>query len=210
MSQTIKALEGYGRVTDLGVFTRGTNVVSKMTGNSKFQNSPVDLAVLKTDLDVFSALIAESLDGSKTVIAKKNKQREVVIDKLRILARYAEVTCKNDMEGFLSSGFDVAAGKSQPSQGLTENIRSIDHGEKSGETVIRLKKVAGAAGYELRYTPLENAASSTGWTTVTSIRVNTLLTLKDLKPATTYAFQVRTLGASGYSDWSDSITFIAT
>src|SRR5437879_4860945 len=100
MSQTIKAIEGYARDGDSGILTRGLNVVSKLTGNSKFQNSPVDLAVLKTDLDDFSALMAESLDGRKKVIAAKNKQRKVVVHKLRLLSRYVEVTCDDDMAAF--------------------------------------------------------------------------------------------------------------
>jgi len=55
--------------------TRGTAVVTKMTGNSNFQNPPVDLVGLKADIDVLSVLMAESLDGSKKVIAEKKKAR---------------------------------------------------------------------------------------------------------------------------------------
>ena len=48
--------------------TRGTAVVTQMTENSNFQNPPVDLVGLKADIDVLSALMAESLDGSKNRI----------------------------------------------------------------------------------------------------------------------------------------------
>jgi len=44
MSQTkvIKPLEAYGGLPAVDVVTRGTAVVTQMTGNSNFQNPPVD------------------------------------------------------------------------------------------------------------------------------------------------------------------------
>ena len=71
--------------------------------NPNFPNRPVNLVVLKTDIDGFSALMAEALDGSKRDVAEKNKQRDGVIKKLRLLGRYAEVTCKDDLAIFQSS-----------------------------------------------------------------------------------------------------------
>src|SRR3989454_12556138 len=66
--------------------------------------------------------MAESLDGSKKVIAEKKKQKEVVVKKLRLLGRYVEKTCKNDMAIFMSSGFEPASGgKAQP-QGLGPDV----------------------------------------------------------------------------------------
>jgi len=79
----IKPLEGYTAMSDADIVQRGTAAQTGLTGNSNFQNLPVDLAVLKTDIESLSALIAESLDGSKKVIAQKNKQREAVPDNSR-------------------------------------------------------------------------------------------------------------------------------
>jgi len=42
-----------------------------------------------------TALMAEALDGSKKVIAEKNKQRAAVVKTLRLLGRYVEVKCKD-------------------------------------------------------------------------------------------------------------------
>jgi len=56
------------------VVTRGTAVVTQMTGNSNIRNPPVDLVGLEADIDVLSALMAESLDGSKRSSPKKKKQ----------------------------------------------------------------------------------------------------------------------------------------
>src|ERR1051325_2236161 len=98
MSQAkmIKSIDGFTRVSDTDVLARGTNVLTKLTGNANFPNLPVDLATLKAALDAFSAAIAEALDGGKKAIAEKRKQRLVVIKMLRLLGRYVEVNCKDD------------------------------------------------------------------------------------------------------------------
>ena len=58
----------------------------------------------KADIGKLSGLKADALDGSKKIIAEKNKQRATVIKELRLLGRYVEVSRKNDI--FKSSGFE--------------------------------------------------------------------------------------------------------
>src|SRR5579883_1025540 len=93
----IRPLEGYTGMSDADVVQRGTQVVTGLTGNTNFTTLPVDLATLKANLDSLSALMAEAADGSKKIIAQKNKQREAVIKMLRLLGRYIEVTSDGDM-----------------------------------------------------------------------------------------------------------------
>src|SRR2546430_789314 len=107
--QRIRPLEGYSGMSDADIVARGRAVQTGLTGNLNFQNLPAELAVLKTEIDSFSALIAEALDGSKKVIAQKDKRREAVIKTLRLLGRYVEVHCDGDMAIFISSGFMAAS-----------------------------------------------------------------------------------------------------
>src|SRR5262249_22246351 len=148
---TIKPYEAYGGVPDGTLVTIGAAVQTAMTGNPNFPNPPVDLAVLKSDVENLSALMAEAQDGSKKVIAEKNKQRDVVVKKLRLLGRYVEVTSRNDMAIFKSSGLQPAATTRTPRQSLSQNIRSLDHGDGSGDIVVQLNAVPQAISYELRY-----------------------------------------------------------
>jgi hypothetical protein len=90
MPNMIKPYEAYGKAPDGQIVTIGSAIVTALTGNSNFPNLPVDLAVLKTDIDTLSALIVEAQDGSKKVIAEKNRQRDVVVKKLRLLGRYPQ------------------------------------------------------------------------------------------------------------------------
>ena len=209
-TKTIKPLEAYGSLPDVDVVNRGTVVVTKMTGNPNFPTSPVDLAGLQADIDALSALMAEALDGSKKVTAEKKRQKQVVVKKLRLLGRYVECMCNNDMAIFVSSGFEPASTAKTRRRGVSQNIRSFDHGVNSGEIVIRLNAVPKALSYELRYAATDSAGTAPVWTIETVTGVKTPVTLVGLTPGTIYAFQVRSLGKPGYSDWSDSATLMCT
>jgi hypothetical protein len=208
-TKKLKALDGFSNVTDNDVFNRGIAVQTNLNGNSRFPNPPVDLTTLKTDLETLSALMAESLDGSKKVTAEKNKQREVVIDKLRLLGRYVEFTCKGDAAMFQTSGFEAASQTKSTTQPLSEKIRKIQHGANSGQFRIWLQADPKALSQELQYAVVTGGVPGP-WTTrlVTSIR--TPVILSNLTPGSMYAFQARALTKEGYTDWSDSVTAFCT
>ena len=207
----IKPLEGYGGMSDVDVVVRGTAAETGLTGNSNFQNLPVDLAALKTDIDSFSALIAEAMDGSKKVIAQKDKQREVVIKKLRILGRYVEENCNGDKAVFISSGFQAASTTKVPPSPLPlPVIRSVDHGVITGEIVIQIQAIPRALNYEIRYGAQVNGGPPSSWTSTVVTRVKPPIGIQGLTPGTVYAFEVRALGKLGYTDWTDSATCMCT
>jgi hypothetical protein len=208
-TQKIKALDGFSKANDNDVINRGIAVQTGMNGNPNFPTPPVDLAVLKTNIDSLSTFVSESLDGSKKVIAQKNKQRDTVTEMLRLLARYVEVACKNDMAIFQSSGFEAASTTKVRAQALSETVRSIEHGANSGQLIVRIKGIPKALTHEFRYTVLANGVPGT-WTTIMVSSTRAPLALSSLNPGSTYAFQVRALNKDGYTDWSDSVTFMCT
>jgi hypothetical protein len=203
----IKPLEGYTAMSDPDVVHRGTAVQTGLTGNSNFQNLPVDLAALKTNIDSFSALIAEALDGSKKVIAQKNKQREAVIKMLLLLGRFVEVQCNGDKAIFTSSGFVPASTAKVASAPLTlPVIRSVYQGAISGEIVVQIEAILRALHYEIRWGVQVNGAAPSSWTSKVVTKVKPPVGIQGLTPGTVYAFQVRALGKVGYTDWTDSAT----
>jgi hypothetical protein len=206
----LKPLENFSGLSDADLVSRGTVVQTNMTGNSHFVNPPVDLAALKTALDTLTALIAQALEGTKKVIAQKHKQREVVIKMLRLLARYVEVTSNGDMAIFQTSGFQPASTTKTAPAPLTETIRKIAHGPNSGQVKIWVRALRGAASHEVRYAPVVNNATPTGWSTQGVSTIKTPVVITGLTPATIYAFQARALVKNTFTDWSDSVTFIVT
>lgn len=207
----VKPLENYDRMSDMDVSVRGTAVVTGLNGNVHFTTLPVDLTILKADIDSFSALRAEAEDGSKKVIAQKDKQRQVVVDKLRILGRYVEVQSSGDLAIFTSSGFPAASTtKATPSPLPLPLILNVDHGAVSGEIVIQIQAIAKALSYVIRYGAQVNGADPTTWMEKTITRVKPPAGIQGLTPGTVYAFQVRALGKLGYTDWTDSATCMCT
>ena len=150
-SRRIKPLEDYVGLPDEDVLSRGTAVENGINGNVHFPSPPVAPADLKAGLDSYSVLIVESRDGSKKVIAQMKNQREAVIKMLRLLGRYVEVMCKDDMAIFKSSGFEAAATQvsTQPQPIDRPGIRSIGHAPVSGGLVIRVKPSRKARSYWL-------------------------------------------------------------
>jgi hypothetical protein len=191
------------------VLKRISAMQTDMTGNSNFPNPPVDMAAFKTAVEAFASLITEALDGSKKVIAQKNKQREAVVKMARLLGRYVEVTSNGDLAIFQTSGFQPASTAKTTSEPLSEKIRKIDHGHNSGQIIVWVRKVPKASSYEVRYAPA-NAPAPVQWTQVGVPQVKTPATITGLTPATAYVFQARALTKDGYTDWSDSISFICT
>ena len=207
----LKPLEGYGTMSDDNIVHVGMAVQTGLTGNSNFQNLPVDLAALKTDIDSFSALIAEAMDGSKKVIAQKNKQREAVIKMLRLLGRFVEIQSDNDAAIFTSSGFVAASTTKAPPGPLpVPVIRRVDHGVISGEIVLQVEAIRKAKSYEIRWSALVNGAAPSSWTTKLVTQVRPAVGIQGLTPGTVYAFQVRAIGKLGYTDWTDSATLMCT
>ena len=209
-TKTIRPLDGFSNASDADVVSRGISVETNMTGNANYLNPPVDLAALKAGTDKLSALMADALDGSKKVIAEKNKQRAAVIKMLRLLGRYVEVTCKDDMAIFKSSGFEPASQTRATPQPLSEKIRKVEHGANSGQIVVWIKTVPKASSYELRYGAGGSGGTPGTWITQLVTTVKTPATLSGLTPGTTYVFQARALAKDGYTDWSDSVTFMCT
>jgi hypothetical protein len=207
-TKQIKALTGFHGVADADVLNRGIQVETSLTGNSHFPNSPVDLATLKAALETFAALIPQALDGSKKVIAEKNKQRTTVIHMLKVVASYVEMVSNGDIAVFQTSGFQATSTTRASKPPLSEKIRKLDRGDNSGEILAWIQRVRGAASYELRYGEVVGGAAPAAWTTLPRTGVRQPVTITGLATGRTYMFQARALAGNKFSDWSDPVPFV--
>jgi hypothetical protein len=204
-TQRIRPLENYTSLSDLQVVSLSTTVGSGMTGNPRFTTLPVDLTVLKTNTDTFNLLISEAADGSKKVISEKNKQRQVVIRMLKLLARYVEIMSDNDPAVFNTSGFPAASTTKAPPEPLpVPTITKVTHGS-TGQLLVVVKGKHKAKSYDVRYAPIVNGQPS-NWNTITLSNIRSAIPFTGLTPGTTYAFQARAYGPAGYTVWTDSAT----
>jgi hypothetical protein len=203
----IQPLESYGGLSAEVVISRGTAAYTGLKDNPNFTTPPVDLTVFKSNLDSLATLNTEAKDGSKKVIAQKNKQQAVVIKQLRMLGRYVEVTCNGEMAIFKSSGFQPKSTTKTPPQPLpVPVIRKVKHGPTTGQLVVQVKGDRKASSHELRFSAVINGAAPSSWVTQQFGSVKPPVVISNLTPGTVYAVQVRALGPLGFTNWSDSDT----
>jgi hypothetical protein len=209
---TIKAATGFRKMNPETVFSTANAICSGLSGNANIPAPPVpfDLPTLLAAIQALGAANSAALDGGRKAMAERNHQKEVVMKLLDQLARYVQANCKDDMTIFLSSGFKAQSSTKTTAATASDSIRYVRVGPNSGQAQIRLVAVPGAGSYELRWAPVPAGGVPTAWTTqpITSLRSSTVIS--GLTPGTTYAFQARAVIQSAYTDWSDSVTQMAT
>src|SRR5215831_11998120 len=89
------------------ILALGNTVLKGLTGNVNFPTPPVELGVFKTALDALASYIVDAKDGSKKAMAQRDKQGAEVLRMIRALSMYVELNCKEDMNIFLTSGFQA-------------------------------------------------------------------------------------------------------
>ena len=210
----LRPLFDFNSKTDAkAVFSRGTAVWTGLKDNPAFTNPspPVDFAVFKSELDGLSVAIGDAMDGGKKAIADRDQRKEVVITMLRQLAHHVEAYCKDDINILLSSGFAAATTARKAAEPLSESIRRIEPTSISGQLLVTIVSLAAAFSYELRWTQAVKPGDAPApWTVQPLVKARPPFLVTGLTPGLTYVFQVRALTDSGYTDWSDSVSRMAT
>jgi len=205
----LKAALGFKGVSDADFVTQLQTVYKDMNGNLNFSNPPVDMTAFKSGIDTLAVLVTDAADGGKKAIAAKNKQRAVMVKQVTLLGHFVEAVCNDDPAVFSTSGFVMAPTQRVPPQPLpAASLEWIDRGPVTGAVDVKVKGLPKALSYNLQYGVVANPGTlPTSWTTLT-LPGSKKLTISNLTPGGTYAFQVRALGRLGYTDWSNPITFI--
>jgi hypothetical protein len=182
-------------------------IVTGITGNAAYPTPVPTLATLAAAGSAFTAAV-QANDGGTAAVARRDQARAAVVQVLRQLATYVQHASNGDRVVLLSSGFPlqkqrggVAVQPIAAPTGLT-----IRRGKASGQAVVHCTRVPTARVYEWRYAP---AATPTAWT-LSDTAAAASRVLAGLVPATLYVVQVRAHGRVGASDWSESVTLVAS
>jgi hypothetical protein len=201
----IKPSLTFGKLLDADFLTRVKAIEAGMTGNPAYPSPPVSMPVFTAAGDAYSAAIATALDGSKTAIAARHKQRAAVMAMIHLLGPYVQSSCNNDLTTLLSSGFTVATRVTVPPQPLAPpTIVSVNQGA-TGQLLVTIKPLAKARSYELRYAVLGAGGTPGAYTSTTVATAKQVDPISGLTPGTIYAFQARAFGKLGFSDWGTAV-----
>lgn len=208
---TITTRISFSKMRKAEIGPRGRNLVKNLRAHPEhFGNPPIVLDQVDADLDELARLNAEALDRARSVLAQRDKQRDIVINDMRILARYAQNAANGDPAILKLSGLDQAYASYKRMPMLSERIRKITQGKNSGELLIYINADEDATFYEIRYGVIADGQPPADWTQQLIFNVKSAILLKGLIAGKSYAFQARiqSKAAKEYTDWTNSVTFM--
>ena len=179
-------------------------IIKGLTDNPAYPNPPIDLKTLQAAVDDLNAAVAAQVHGGMAATAEKKNKQEALIKILRKLKHYVEDNCENDLAVLLSSGFQAAAATRDRSPLANPSILGIDRGN-SDELMLKVTPIARAKCYEVRSAALGTGNVPGPWQQA-GIFTSSRITIANLIPTTTYMFQVRAVGASGNTEWSNPVS----
>jgi len=197
---------GFAQFTDSELSDLFTTVNTGLKGNTAFPNLPIPQPAFEALGTTFIEKLAAAADGGKRAIAEKNVARTGLLDALRQLASYVQSVAGTNLPVLLSSGFkpvDTNRAQTPLPKPVIENIDNI----QSTVAMFRLKPIPNMRAIEARRrVHAQGEYQQAGLFTQARKIVQS-----DLVPGTSYDWQFRAVGGStGYSDWSDPITHMAT
>jgi hypothetical protein len=201
------AISFIGTSTDTELLTISGRIVAGLTGNASFSAPLPTLATLTAACSAYVAAV-NAFDRGSASVAARNQTRAALGQVLRDLALYVQHTSQGDRVKLISSGFPLQRGRGPAVLGVPGPPQGIKlaRGPASGQISARCKAIPGALLYQWRYATVQ---APTAWTLSDTSSSGAML-LSGLVPTTEYLVQVRAFGRRGSSDWSDSVSVIAT
>ncbi|HTD29039.1 MAG TPA: fibronectin type III domain-containing protein [Xanthomonadaceae bacterium] len=191
------------RDSDAALIVASGRVISGMTSNPAYASPDPGLVDLGAARDGFIAAVNGTQEGRIGIVVRRQR-RAILVELLRRLAHYVQVSSKGDPPTLLGSGF-LAQRPRLPVGDLRApaNLR-LARGKLSGQLVARCERMPKAGAYQWRYA---TAAHPLVWLPIDpTLAAN--ITIENLVPGTLYTTQVRVIGTAGPSDWSDTATLM--
>jgi hypothetical protein len=144
----------FGSLTNNPLWQRGMAVVLALTGNVKFPNPPVMMAMLKSLLDAFKAAIVDAMEGSKMAMVTRDSLRAQVISALKLVAVYVQ---ENENGDFSETGFETYSTNTRKMGQFvtTPTFRKLYRGPNSSEIMFLINAEPYARGNQVQYAALK-------------------------------------------------------
>jgi hypothetical protein len=202
---TYRVALSFAQLSDAKLDDFTQNIIASLTGNASFPTPTVPPADLSSALSTFTATLAATAQGGTQATAAKNAARDALMALLRKEANYVQGIASTDLAMLLSSGFEAINSNRSQSPLDKPSIMQINN-EASTQLVLRLQPVDNARSYEVRV-----SYGANGWQAAGVFTQARRVVLTNLTPGTNYNIQARAVGGStGYSDWSDPVSHMAT
>lgn len=170
-----------------------------------FADAPVKTAPMTSLQTDFVQKLAAARNGGRVETAEKNVARAALISALRQNANFVQMIAETDLPLLLSSGYK-AVSTNRTSGPLTKPVITNVDNYQSTMLMIGADADSRSRAQELRFRVGTGDYQSGGVHT----KAKRML-LENLVPGTTVEVQTRSVGGTtGYSDWSDPVSHMAT
>jgi hypothetical protein len=200
-----KSLTNFASLSDSALESKTQLIISSLTGNASFPTPTPALTALQTAFDAYQETLVKAGTGNRVDIAEKNAARVVVINLLRSLCTYVNLTANGNRAMLLSSGFSISKDREPIIIAKPENLK-IENGLSSGELLLSVTAVKGASAYLHEYTTDATLAPQSWVSTTTTV---SKAVIDNLQPGTLYYCRVGAVGSNGQLLYSDAASRMA-
>ncbi len=190
--------------------TQAGKVLQFMTGNAHYPTPSPDLASLEAAYLDYKAKLEKANDGgSRLDFRQKKEAKTVLLDTMRELATYVNLTAKGVGSQLESSGFRFTnQDRNIGIPGIPQRGRLMD-GDNSGTMKWAVDPVPDVWEYEYSLGTRASEDAPIDWGEVRKATQSYGTLLTGLTPGVTYFLRVRAHNHKGDSDWCDPFSRMA-
>ena len=189
---------------------RAIKVKNNMITNAGvFPDAAADLALLKTEQELFGTLIADA-KGNSLVKKQRNTLAKKILLRLKILVMHVNLVAEGDPTIIILSGFDCSADPIRHPIPVKVVIRRVVNGASNRTAKIYIEAM-GQTGltFNVRVTTIANAVvDDLNWKTVLQTTNSKELVIPDLIRGKEVFITINASNASGTGLWSEAAPFI--
>ncbi len=209
-----KLILNFDRLSEADFLTKADTILVALTGNPRFPEpwpAPApSLSALTAVYDSYRTAFHASRTQDVFKVGLRNEGRQTLSVMFRQLAPYLEFVAHGDAPALASTGYDLRRDPVRTSTVeplLAPEGFKVKHGAHSGSLAVRVKRVAGAGGYEVQTTQ-GDPTQETGWKHVLTALSSTRITLSDLPLMQSLWVRVRGIGIAGAGLWTEPVNIV--
>lgn len=148
-----KLIKNYSRLSEAKLDYKAQSIVHELTGNPSFPETDPSLADFTAVKDAYIIARENAANRGKTEIAIKNQNKQLLLEKMSLLATNLESLAKGDRAKLTSTGFDLVK-NAEPKPPITGPlVLRLTDGLNPGELKLSVNAISGAVSYNYEFTP---------------------------------------------------------
>lgn len=211
-----KLITAFSSLREADFLARAQQILASLTGNAHFPEpwavQVPNLADLGTAFAAYQTAYGAAQSGDKAKIAARQAAREVLMTKLKKLARYLEVVADEDLAVLASTGYELRKDGVRNASAVAETLPppdgfKLDRGPLSGTIVAKARRLPGAGSYEVQIAQADPTVE-TNWSDAGTFMRCSKIELQGLAPGKTISVRMRGIGSRKPGAWTPAASLM--